>query len=140
MIFQDRQGTNLNRKKIKIISQTKDEIIADIERADTVTQEGTIINAQVFNQFQESINAANTAANNAVTNSNSAIATANQASADSTTALTTANSANTNSTSAVNTANTASANAMTALEKAQQVENKIPTFSLNGTILNITSN
>ena len=81
MIFQDRTGTNLNRKKITIISQTPNEIIADIERADNPTIEGTPINASVFNAFQQSIdNASNNATN----------------------ALGIANSANTNATNAVN--------------------------------------
>ena len=43
MDFKDRQGQNLNRKKIKIISQSPTEIIADIERYDTVTEEGNLI-------------------------------------------------------------------------------------------------
>ena len=65
MIFQDRTGSNLNRKKIKIISQTPTEIIADIERADTPIIEGTTINASVFNTFQNEIDTANTKAQNA---------------------------------------------------------------------------
>ena len=52
MTFNDRQGTNLNRKRLTIISQTPTEIIADIERADNPTQEGTKINASVFNNFE----------------------------------------------------------------------------------------
>ena len=91
MIFNDRQGTNLNRKRLTIISQTPTEIIADVERADTVTQEGTKINASVFNSFQNSIDSA----------------------------LTQATSANT---------------------RVQTLENRMPTFTLSGTTLNITTN
>ena len=98
MIFNDRQGTNLNRKRLTIISQTPTEIIADIERADTITQEGTKINASVFNAFQNSID---TAASNA------------------TDALSQATSANT---------------------RVHTLEHRIPTFTLTGTTLNITTN
>lgn len=55
MVLQDRQGSNLNRKKIKIISQAGDEIIANIERADSPTVEGTKLNAGIMNQFQKEI-------------------------------------------------------------------------------------
>lgn len=45
--FQDRISENPNRRKLNIISQTPNTIIADIERADTVigNQTGTPINA-----------------------------------------------------------------------------------------------
>lgn len=66
MDFKDRQGQNLNRKKIKIISQSPTEIIADIERYDTVTEEGNLINAEVFNTFQKEIDQANTNASSAL--------------------------------------------------------------------------
>ena len=72
MTFQDRTGTNLNRKKIKIISQTPSEIIADIERADNPITEGTKINAAVFNTFQDNINTA--LANSSSANQNAATA------------------------------------------------------------------
>ena len=119
MLFKDRTGTNLNRKRIKIITQTPTEIIADIERADNVTEEGTAINAAVFNAFQTSID---TALNNA----SSALTSANQASSSSTNALNLATSANTN--------------ASNALQTAQEASNRVPTFTLNGTSLTITTN
>lgn len=70
MSFTNRTGQNLNRKKIIIINQTPNEIIADIERADTVTEEGTPINATIFNKFQEEINSANLKSEEARTKSN----------------------------------------------------------------------
>lgn len=119
MLFKDRTGTNLNRKRIKIISQTPTEIIADIERADTVTEEGTTINAAVFNAFQSSIN---TATNNASS------------------ALTSATQAGNNATSALNLATTANTTANNALQAAQDASNRVPTFTLSGTTLTITTN
>lgn len=86
MNFIDRQSTNLNRKKIKIISQTPTEIIADIERYDTPSTEGTKINAQTFNQFQAEIDEANT-------NASEAMQYATEASTNATQALTKANTA-----------------------------------------------
>lgn len=140
MIFQNRQGTNLNRKRLTIISQTPTEIIADIERADNPTQEGTKIDASVFNAFQASIDTANTNANNALTNSATAISTANQISSDATSALTTANAANTNASSALTKATTNATNISNAVARIQALENSKPTFSLSGTVLNITTN
>ena len=119
MLFKDRTGTNLNRKRIKIITQTPTEIIADIERADNVTEEGTAINAAVFNAFQASID---TAVNNAST------------------ALTNANQASSASTSALNLATSANTNASSALQAAQEASSRVPTFSLSGTTLTITTN
>ena len=154
MTFQNRQGTNLNRKRLTIISQTPTEIIADIERADNVTQEGTKIDASVFNAFQDSINSANGNATNALANSTSAISTANQASNDASNALsvansasntantanTTASTANTNANSALTKANTNSSNITSALGRIQTLENNMPTFTLSGSTLNITTN
>lgn len=55
--FVDRTSSNPNRRKLKIISQTPTEIIADIERADeNVTTTGTKINA---NNLQNIINKIN---------------------------------------------------------------------------------
>ena len=86
MIFKDRQGENLNRRKIKIISQSATEILADIERADTVTEEGTPINASVFNNFQSQLDSMNNSITTAVDYSDIAVSNAN-------TAYTTANEA-----------------------------------------------
>ena len=136
MNFENRQGTNLNRKRIKIISQTPTEIIADIERADNPTVEGTDINATVFNNFQNEINTAKansvnsiSIANNASSNSSTAISTANSAKEKSTIAETNsanaliyANSAETNSSTALTKATTAESNASSALTKASNAE------------------
>ena len=154
MTFQNRQGTNLNRRRLTIISQTPTEIIADIERADNATIEGTKIDASVFNTFQDSINSANSNATNALANSTSAISTANQASNDASNALSVANSAsntansantsastaNTNANSALTKANTNATNITNALGRIQALENSKPTFTLSGTTLNITTN
>lgn len=91
MIFKDRVGTNLNRKRIKIISQTPTEIIADVERADTITEEGTQINASIFNTFQTDINTANNNASQALSLANNAITEASKAVSDSTYAKNKAN-------------------------------------------------
>ena len=52
-IFVDRVSATPNRRKIKIISQTADEIIADIEMADNPTESGTAINAEMLNNIQD---------------------------------------------------------------------------------------
>lgn len=70
MSFTNRTGKNLNRKRIIIVNQTPNEIIADIERADTVTEEGTPVNASIFNAFQEEITSANSKAEEAKAKAN----------------------------------------------------------------------
>ena len=105
MEFKDRKGTNLNRKKIKIISQTQTEIIADIERFDNVTEEGTEINANVFNTFQSEINTAKSEANTAGVTANNANTTANSALSNANNAIEIATSAKTIAESAKNIAN-----------------------------------
>lgn len=54
--IKDRMSTNPNRKKIKIISQTPNEIIADIERADSPSQTGTPINSNLINNIISEVN------------------------------------------------------------------------------------
>lgn len=111
MEFKDRQGQNLNRKKIKIISQSPTEIIADIERYDTVTEEGTQINAEVLNTFQAQIDQADYEASSAL----SIVNVANNKSDE----------AKINASEALTKANTALTNSETALNKATQVENSL---------------
>ena len=139
MIFQDRQGSNLNRKKLRIVSQTADEIIVDVERADSPTQEGTPINASTMNQFQQEINTSNTNASNAVT-------VANSASSNASNAVTTANNAETKATTALSKAETAITTANQAKAKADYVEEQLAdrgtTIKVNGvsqTEVNFTS-
>lgn len=57
MEFINRNSENSSRKRIKIISQSPTEIIADIERADTVKEGvvGTQINANTFLALKEEI-------------------------------------------------------------------------------------
>ena len=111
MEFKDRQGQNLNRKKIKIISQSPTEIIADIERYDTVTEEGTQINAEVLNTFQAQIDQAGYEASSAL----SIVNVANNKSDE----------AKINASEALTKAKTALTNSETALNKATQVENSL---------------
>lgn len=59
MSFTNRIANHINRRRIKVISQTPTEIIADIERADeNVTNQGTLINAQTFLDMQAEIQSA----------------------------------------------------------------------------------
>ncbi len=51
-LFKNREGINLNRRKLHIVEQSGNEIIADIERVNSgVTQEGTPINAENLNKL-----------------------------------------------------------------------------------------
>lgn len=101
MVFNDRESQNPNRRKLKIVSQGPNEIIADIERADTVIgAEGTPINAKLLNDWNAVINTAESNAANALTKANKAVT-------DATTAIATADTANSNATSAKQVANTA---------------------------------
>lgn len=54
--FKNRQSLYPNRRLIKIVHKTNDEILADIVRADESSEEGTEINAEVFDNFQKKIN------------------------------------------------------------------------------------
>lgn len=56
-LFQNRSGTNLNRRKLTIVSQTANEMIVDVERADNVQagNEGTPLNATTFNDINSRI-------------------------------------------------------------------------------------
>ena len=59
MEFENRIANHINRRKIKIISQTPTEIIADIERADeNVSNTGTPINANTFASLENLVNEA----------------------------------------------------------------------------------
>lgn len=53
LVFEDKQVEFPNRKKIKIINQIADEIIADIEYANKPSQEGTLIRASDMNCIKE---------------------------------------------------------------------------------------
>ena len=107
MEFIDRQGQNLNRKKLTIISQTPTEMIVDVARYDNATTEGTPINANVFNSLQQGITTANSTAASALSKSNEALSTSASAVSTSNLAETTASQANTSAANAVLTANQA---------------------------------
>lgn len=64
--FLDRVSSYPGRKKIKILSQTADTIVADVELADEPSVEGTPINATVMSRFQQGIVDANTKSDSAV--------------------------------------------------------------------------
>lgn len=72
--FKDRIAQYPNRRKLKIVTQTDNEIVADIELADEASQQGTPITAAVLNEMNNEINA------NKV-NSTTALSTANEAKA-----------------------------------------------------------
>jgi len=67
--FKNRISTHPNRKKLTIIDQNINELIVDVEYADQPTEEGSPLNAEVFNEFYESLT-------NSVNNSNTALNTA----------------------------------------------------------------
>ena len=57
--FKDRTSNNANRRKLKIVTQTPDEIIVDVERLDESTgEDGTKIDATTFNNIFAQITAA----------------------------------------------------------------------------------
>ena len=115
--FTNRKGSNLNRRKLTIVSQTPNEMIVDIERADSATIAGSIISADTLNNFQDEIDTANS-------NASSALSTANSASTTAQTANTTANSANQTATSADTKATTALSNSQTAVTTANEAKAK----------------
>lgn len=57
--FADRQGTNLNRRKFAIISQTPSEMIVDVERADSPTMPSKPVSASDLNQILDKIKSLN---------------------------------------------------------------------------------
>lgn len=124
--FKDRISENPNRRKIKIVSQTADEIIADIEYADNASQEGTPVNAAKLNEIR-------TAVTNAENNSSQALTTASGASATAGDADVKAGQALTNSQNAVTTANNAYSKADEAL--TQVVNMQGTKVKVNGSIV-----
>ena len=77
--FSDRKSQYPNRRKLKIITQTADEIIADIEYADTPSQDGTPINATILNQIAKAAVDAGQKADGAQTTADQAKDTADKA-------------------------------------------------------------
>lgn len=73
MEFKNREGENLNRRKLTIISQNENEMIVDVERAETnIINEGTSLTAEVLNVWNGKIDTAYNSANVANSKSNSA--------------------------------------------------------------------
>lgn len=54
--FNNRISTNKQRRKLKIVSQTPTEIIADVERMDVASVEGDKIDANTFNKVANQVN------------------------------------------------------------------------------------
>lgn len=124
MEFKDRTGQHLNRKKLTIISQTPNELIVDMDRFDNVTEEGTKINANVFNTFQTEITTANNNANNAVSAVLAIKTEFEQTNANSQTALTTANSADLKAEQAIEVSNVSNTKADSAIDTANSAITK----------------
>lgn len=94
--FQDRTGSNLNRRILKIIKREGDEITVDIRRADSYEQEGTKINAKTFNDWEKRVADAEKYSLDAKETAHSTIETANNALDNSNAASTKSTQANTN--------------------------------------------
>lgn len=79
--FQDRVSENPNRRKLNIISQTPNTIIADIERADTVVGDnvGTPISAAILNEWDSTVAEAKKDSASALVLANSANTTSEEA-------------------------------------------------------------
>ena len=78
--FENRDSEYPGRKKLKIVSQTADTMVVDVEFADGPRVEGTAINAEIMQEFQQGIVDANTTSGQALTISNNANSVANNAS------------------------------------------------------------
>ncbi len=135
--FVDRVSTHRNRRKLTIISQSPNEMIVDVERADSATINGSIISADTLNDFQDEIDTANSYASSAFSTANSANTTAQTASTAANSANQTATSADTKATTALSNSQTAVTTANEAKAKALEVESKLAdrgaTIKINGT-------
>lgn len=110
--FKNRKSQYENRKKITIVKQSANEIVADIVADEGVVEEaGTAITAEVMNEIITNVN-------NSVQESGEAKQTANIA-------KTTADEAKTESGEVKQLAQTALTNSQTALEKANAVEQQV---------------
>lgn len=67
MGFVDRQGSNLNRKKLKVVSETTENgqkvITVDVERADSATSNGTKLDADSLTKAVKEIIQSETSSN-----------------------------------------------------------------------------
>lgn len=106
LVFKNRQSENPNRRRLTIVEQQGNEMLVDVERADTnVTEEGTPINADVLNQWNNIIDESNSKSTNAVNTATQANTMSNNALSKATTAETNANDARNYATSALNQVN-----------------------------------
>lgn len=141
--FIDREPTHPGRKKLRIISQTADEMLVDEVFADEPTQVGTAINADVMRKFQQGIVDANTKSDSANTKADNAVATANSADTKATNAFSTATTASQEATAATTTATQALTDAQEALTQVVQKMGTKIFFGTNTTpetSINFTSN
>ena len=101
-LYKNRIGNNLNRRKLTIVSQTPNEMIVDVERADSIEQgnEGTPITASTLNSFEDRIATAESNSSVALSNASTALSNSTSAVSDASTALS-------NSTQALSAANSA---------------------------------
>ena len=132
----NRVSKHPNRRKLTIVSQSPNEIIVDVERADSATVEGSTITADTLNDFQTEINTSNSNASSALSTANSANTIAQTASTTANSANQTANSADTKATTALSNSTNAISTANEAKEKALEVESKLAdrgtTIKING--------
>lgn len=91
--FQNRVSSTPNRRRIKIISQTPTEIVANIEMDDNPTVVGTPISADVLNEWDSDVLLAKQKCVTAETNAANALAVANLADGKSDNATTLATTA-----------------------------------------------
>lgn len=91
--FTNLEGDNLKRRKITIVSQTGNEIIADIDFIEDVKGSATPITAQIMNDFKKDIALAKSKSGEALESSVEAKTDSADALANSNTALTKAESA-----------------------------------------------
>ncbi len=162
--FQDRVSTYPGRKRLKIINQTADTMLVDVEMADEPTNTGTAIDQEVMREFQQGIVDANntaaraetmatsantksdsavTTATNANTKADNAVVTANSANVTAGQANTTAGEANTKSDNAVATAtnaNTTSAQANATAMEAKTIAEEAKTIATNANNVSASAN
>lgn len=110
--FKNRKSQYPNRRKITIVKQSANEMVADIVADEGLVEEaGTAITAEIMNQI--------------ITNVNSSVQESGEAKQTANIAKTTADEAKTESGEAKQLAQTALNNSQTALEKANAVERQV---------------
>ena len=120
--FVDRTSDNPNRRRLTIIEQTGNSMIADIDMSEFTKTAGTSINANIMTTFQTNINTANENANTAKSQANSAVSTANTANGKSENAISIANQAESEAGDAKDVADEALSKANEALNQVVQMQ------------------